>query len=66
MTSNRESFIMLVPGVSTDIGLFVNLLNNNKIGLSYRWDYLTTRHKGSYRFDHANHSVNVTYMFNLK
>ena len=63
--SNRERLLMGFPGVSTDIGLYVNLLNNNKIGVSYRWDYLTTRHKGIYRFDHANHSFNLTYMFNL-
>ena len=63
--SNREAFVIGFPGVSTDIGLFVNLLNNNKIGVSYCWDYLTTRHKGIYRFDHANHSFNLTFMFNL-
>lgn len=63
--SNRETLFIGFPGVSTDIGLFVNLLNNNKIGVSYRWDYLTTRHKGIYRFDHANHSFNLTFMFNL-
>ena len=63
--TNRETRLMGFPGVSTDIGLYVNLLNNNKIGVSYRWDYLTTRHVGTYRFDHANHSFNLTYMFNL-
>ena len=56
---------ILFPGVSTDIGFMVNLLNSNRIGLSYRWDYLTSRHTGEYRFDHAAHSFNVTYMFNL-
>lgn len=65
LTPTREAFLMPFPGVSTDIGLFVNLFNNNKIGVSYRWDYLTTRHKGFYRFDHATHSFNVTYMFNI-
>ena len=64
-TVTRESFMMLVPGVGTDIGLFINLLNNNKIGFSYRWDYLTTRHQDIYRFDHAIHSLNLTYMFNV-
>ena len=56
---------ILFPGVSTDIGFMVNLLNSNRIGLSYRWDYLTSRHTGEYRFDHAAHSFNVTFMFNL-
>jgi hypothetical protein len=41
------------------------LLNKNKIGLTYRWDYLTSRNKGPYRFDHAVHSFNVIYMFNI-
>lgn len=63
--NNRATLVIGFPGVSTDIGLFVNLLNNNKIGVSYQWDYLTTRHQGSYRFDHANHSFNINFMFNL-
>ena len=62
---NRETLSIPFPGVSIDIGLYLNLLNNNKIGLSYRWDYLTTRHQGTYRFDHATHSLNLTYMFNI-
>ena len=53
------------PGISTDVGIYLNLFNKNKIGLSYRWDYLTTRNKGSYRFDHAAHTFNVIYLFNI-
>ncbi len=64
-TNTRDSFTILFPGVGTDVGIFLNLLNNNKIGLSYRWNYLTTRHLGSYRFDHATHSLNLTYLFNI-
>ena len=63
--NNRETLSIPFPGVGTDIGLYLNLLNNNKIGFSYRWDYLTTRHQGTYRFDHATHSLNLTYMFNV-
>lgn len=65
ITDNRDVSGMLFPGIDTEIGLFLNLLNNNKIGLSYRWDYLTTRNKGTYRYDHANHSLNLTCMFNI-
>lgn len=54
------------PGVSTDVGLNFNLLNGNRIGFSYRWDYLTTGDKGVYRFDNALHSLNINFMFNLK
>ena len=65
LSNHRKSFFIFVPGITSDIGLYVNLLNNNKIGVSYRWDYLSTRHKGTYRFDHATHCFNVTYMFNI-
>lgn len=60
-----ESFGKWFPGVGTDIGLYFNLLNGNRIGLSYRWDYLSTRHKGAYRFDNALHSLNLNFMFNI-
>ena len=60
-----ETFAKFFPGVGTDIGLYFNLLNGNRIGLNYRWDYLTTGQKGTYRFDNALHSVNLTFMFNV-
>ncbi len=60
-----EGFGMVFPGASTDIGLYLNLVNGNRIGLSYRWDYLTTRKAGVYRFDNALHSINLNFMFNI-
>lgn len=60
-----EVFGKFFPGVGTDIGLTFNLLNGNRIGLSYRWDYLSTGHKGAYRFDNALHSLNINFMFNV-
>ena len=60
-----EIFGKWFPGATTDIGLYLNLLNGNRIGLNYRWEYLTTRHKGIYRYDNAIHSVNLNLMFNL-
>lgn len=60
-----QTNFMAFPGVSTDVGIFLNLLNKNKIGLTYRWDYLTTRHTGCYRFDHAAHTFNIVYLFNI-
>lgn len=60
-----QTDFMAFPGVSTDVGIFLNLLNKNKIGLTYRWDYLTTRHTGCYRFDHAAHTFNIVYLFNI-
>ncbi len=63
--SSYEQTSIWFPGVSTDIGLRFNLVNGNKIGLSYRWDYLTTRSKGYYRFDNAFHSLVLDFMFKL-
>ncbi len=65
MLADYETFGKAFPGMSTDVGLYFNLLNGNKIGLSYRWDYLTTGKKGIYRYDNAIHSFNITYLFNL-
>lgn len=64
--TGHETFAKFFPGCSTDFGLWLNLKNNNRIGLNYRWDYLTTGKKGTWRYDNAFHSVNVTFMFNLK
>jgi len=63
--SSYETKSMAFPGVSTDIGLRFNLLNGNKIGLSYRWDYLTTRKRSYYRFDNAFHTIFIDFMFKL-
>ena len=63
--SSYEASGMLFPGVSTDVGFRFNLPNGNKIGLSYRWDYLTTRNRGYYRFDNAFHTVAIDFMFKI-
>lgn len=65
MFNDYETFGKFFPGFSTDIGLYLNLLNGNRIGFNYRWDYLSTGHKGISRFDNAFHSFNVSFMFNL-
>ena len=65
MFQDQESFSNPFAGVNTDLGLTLNLTNGNRIGLSYRWDYLTTAHRGTYRFDNAIHSINLTCLFNL-
>ena len=66
LLGEHESLLLFCPGASTDIGLWLNLPNNNKIGCSYRWDYLTTGKKDIYRFDNATHCFNLNFMFNLK
>lgn len=63
--STYETRGMFFPGASTDVGLRFNLPNGNRIGLSYHWDYLTTRNSGYYRFDNAFHSVTFDVMFKL-
>ena len=60
-----EAFGKIFLGIGTDMGLYLNLLNGNRIGLSYRWDYLTTGKTGTYRFDNALHSINLNFMFNI-
>jgi len=62
---DSELFAKFFPGASTELGLFLNLPNYNRIGLSYRWDYLTTGKKGTYRFDHALHAINLSFMFRI-
>lgn len=61
----KENFGKFFPGVNTDLGLYLNLLNGNRIGLTYRWDYITTGKKGTYRYDNAIHSFNLSLMFRL-
>ena len=64
--AGHENFAKFFPGCSTDLGLWLNLKNNNRIGLDYRWDYLSTGKKGTWRYDNAHHSVNLSFMFNIK
>ena len=63
--SENETFAKFFPGARTELGLYLNLLNANRIGLSYRWDYLTTGKKGAHRYDHALHSLNLSFMFRI-
>ena len=65
LLGEKEVFGKFFPGLNTDLGLYLNLLNGNRIGFSYRWDYLSTGKKGTYRYDNALHSVNVSFMFRL-
>ena len=60
-----EAFGKFIPGLNTDLGLYLNLLNGNRIGFSYRWDYISTGKKGTYRYDNALHSVNLSFLFRL-
>ena len=63
--TDYEAFAMVIPGASITLGWKLNLPNGNKVGLSYDWDYLTTRNHGSYRFDRATHVIRLHFMFHL-
>ena len=65
LLGDYETFVKFLPGIGTDIGLTLNLLNGNRIGFNYRWDYLSTGHQGAYRYDNAFHSINANFMFKL-
>jgi len=60
-----ETKSILCSGASTDCGLRFNLPNGNRIGFSYRWDYMSTHNRGYYRFDNAFHSFIFDFMFKL-
>lgn len=62
---DNEVFAKLFSGVSTELGLYLNLPNDNRIGLSYCWNYLTTGKKGIYRYDNALHAINLSFMFKV-
>lgn len=60
-----ESYSILMQGATTDIGIFFNLKNCNRVGLSYYWDYRTTRNAAPHRFDNAYHFLCLNLMFNI-
>lgn len=64
--AGHETFGKFFPGCSTDFGLYLNLKNGNRIGLDYRWDYLSTGDKGTWRYDNAYHTLNLSFMFKIK
>lgn len=63
--TTADSFVKVFSGLNTDLGVYLNLNNGNRIGLSYRWDYLSTGKKGFYRYDGAFHTINLNFMFKL-
>jgi len=65
LLSSNEKFFKLFPGATTDLGLTLNLRNGNRLSLYYAWDYLTTGKKGTYRYDNAYHTINLSFMFKL-
>ena len=38
MFGDNESFGKFFPGADTELGLYLNLLNGNRVGFCYRWD----------------------------
>ena len=61
-----QGFAKFFPGCSTDLGLWLNMTNGNRLGLNYRWDYISTGNKDVWRYDNAYHTLNHTFIFNIK
>lgn len=66
LLAGHRSFAKFFPGCSTDFGVWFNMKNKNRIGLSYRWDYISTGKKDIWRYDNAYHTLNISFVFNLK
>ena len=63
--ANQETFAKFFPGCTTDLGLCLNLRNGNRIGLNYRWDYLSTGRRGIWRYDNAYHTISLDFLFKI-
>ena len=58
-------------GLATEVGCSRQLPNGNEIGLTYRWQHLTSRTSpdrlaAPHRFDCASHALMIHLMFNIK
>ena len=60
-----ESFTQWFPGCNTNVGLWLNLKNRNRLGINYRWDYLRTGKKDIWHFENSFHTVYLTFVFNV-
>ena len=65
LLGNNEPLFKPFPGFDTDLGFNVNLRNGNIFSFGYRWDFLTTGKKGTYRYDNAFSTVYLSFMFKL-
>ena len=52
-------YLAAATGVSTDVGAAYLLSNGNRLGVSYRWGYFTSRHTTScpHSFEYAHHAI---------
>ena len=66
LLDGNRIFAKFFAGAQATLGLNLNLPNKNRIGLAYRWDYLTTGKKDFHRFDSAIHGFNLSFMFNIR
>lgn len=55
-----------LAALSSEIGISYTLMNDNKLELNYKWDYHSSGHCGYWRFDHAMHTLQFNFLFNLK
>ncbi len=54
-----RSYLAIATGAMTDVGATLMLANGNRIGVSYRWSYLTSRttHAAPHLFECADHAL---------
>lgn len=64
--SSYQCLFTWLPALSSNIGVHFNLRTGNRIGISYQWDYLTSRNCGFYRYDDASHFILVDFQILLK
>jgi len=61
-----EWYLKPFAAVSTDVGIDVALSGNNRMAVNYRWFFISTGHQGTWRFDHASHTLNIEFTMMLK
>ncbi len=61
-----ESHGKAFSGISTELGIAYRLRNQNRVALSYGWNFRNTGKKGAYRFDYAQHLIQCEFTFNFK
>lgn len=55
-----------LAALASEIGISHTLMNDNKLELTYKWSFHSSGNSGYWRFDHAMHSLQFNFHFNLK
>ena len=65
--SGHQWYVTWANALHTETGATLLLHNGNRIGLTYRWNYLTSKisDNAPHRFDHASHLLQLSFLFAL-